>query len=86
MDKVYPTDLTDDQWALIEPRLPKPKPTGRPRTADLRLVINTIFYITKSGCQWAMLPTNLAKRSTVHDYFSAWKADGTWQVIQDMLR
>ena len=86
MDKVYPTDVTDEQWALIEPLIPPAKTGGRPRTADLRLVINTIFYLAKAGCQWAMLPTDLAKRSTANDYLNAWKADGTWQVILDTLR
>lgn len=86
MDKVYPTDLTDEQWVLLEPLLPAAKPGGRPRTVDLRQVLNTIFYLNKAGCQWAMLPTNLAKRSTAHDYLTAWKADGTWQAIQDALR
>ena len=86
MDPVYPTDLTDEQWAILEPLIPPPKPGGRRRTVDLRLVVNTIFYLTKAGCQWAMLPKDLAKRSTVNDYFSAWKADGTWQRILDALR
>jgi putative transposase len=86
MDHVYPTDLTDEQWAVIEPLIPPAKPGGRPRTVDLRLVLNTIFYLAKAGCQWAMLPKDLAKRSTTHDYLSAWTADGTWQAIQDALR
>jgi putative transposase len=86
MDPVYPTDLTDAQWAWLEPLLPPAKPGGRPRTVNLRLVLNTIFYLNKAGCQWAMLPKDLAKRSTAHDYLSAWKADGTWQLIQDTLR
>lgn len=86
MDKVYPTDLTDDQWAAIQPLIPPAKSGGRPRTADLRLVLNTIFYLAKAGCQWAMLPTDLAKRSTAHDYLTRWKADGTWQAVQDALR
>ncbi len=86
MTKVYPTDLTDDQWALLAPLLPAAKRGGRPRTADLRLVLNTIFYLSKAGCQWAMLPTDLAKRSTAHDYLSRWKADRTWQAVQDALR
>jgi putative transposase len=86
MDKVYPTDLTDEQWALLEPLIPPPKPNGRPRTASMRLVLNTIFYLTKAGCQWAMLPKDLAKRSTAHEYLIAWKADGTWQTILDTLR
>lgn len=86
MTKVYPTDLTDDQWALLAPLLPAAKRGGRPRTADLRLVLNTIFYLSKAGCQWAMLPTDLAKRSTAHDYLSRWKADGTWQAVLDAVR
>lgn len=86
MDKVYPTDRTDDRWGVIAPLIPPAKRGGRPRTADLRLVLNTIFYLAKAGCQWAMLPTDLAKRSTAHDYLSRWKADGTWQAIQDALR
>src|SRR3954464_8586369 len=86
MDQAYPTDLTDEQWAAVEPLLPPARHGGRPRTADLRLVLNTIFYLNKTGCQWAMLPSDLAKRSTANDYFSAWKADGTWQAILDALR
>src|SRR3954451_6573964 len=82
----YPTDLTDEQWALVEPLLPPAKHGGRPRVVDLRLVLDTIFYLTKTGCQWAMLPNDLAKRSTAFDYFTAWKADGTWQALLDALR
>ncbi len=85
-DKTYPTDLTDDRWALVEPLLPPAKPGGRPRTVDLRLVLDTIFYLNRSGCQWAMLPVGLAKRSTAFDYFKAWKADGTWAAVNDALR
>jgi putative transposase len=86
MDKGYPTDLTDEQWAVVQPLLPPAKRGGRPRIADLRLVLNTIFYLNKTGCQWAMLPKDLAKRSTAFDYFTAWKADGAWQAILDALR
>jgi len=86
MAKVYPSDLTDEQWALIEPLLPPARHGGRPRTVDLRQVVNTIFYLNKTGCQWAMLPSDLAKRSTTNDYFTAWKTDGTWQKILDALR
>jgi putative transposase len=86
MDKVYPTDLTDEQWALIEPLIPQPKHGGRPRKVNMRLVLNTIFYITKSGCQWAMLPKDLSKKSTAYDYFAAWKKDGTWQAVMDAMR
>jgi putative transposase len=86
MARRYPTDLTDEQWALVEPLLPAAKRTGRPRTVDLRLVLDTVFYLDKAGCQWAMLPTDLAKRSTAHDYFAAWQRDGTWQAVMDALR
>lgn len=86
MARRYPTDLTDEQWALVEPLLPPAKHGGRPRTVGLRLVLDTIFYLTRTGCQWAMLPTDLAKRSTANDYFTAWKADGTWQALLDALR
>jgi putative transposase len=86
MDPVYPTDLTDEQWTLVEPLIPAAKPGGRPRKIDLRQVLNAIFYLNKAGCQWSMLPKDLAKRSTVNDYFNAWKADGTWQRLMDAMR
>jgi putative transposase len=86
MDQVYPTDVTDAQWAMIEPLIPPAKHGGAPRTVNLRLVFNTIVYVNKTGCQWAMIPKDLAKRSTAFDYFSAWKKDGTWQKIMDTLR
>ena len=86
MNKVYATDVTDEQWALIEPLLPPVKHGGAPRTVNMRLVFNTILYLNKTGCQWAMLPTDLCKRSTAFDYFCAWKKDGTWQNSMDTLR
>ena len=82
----YPTDLTDEQWAILEPLIPPAKHGGRRRKISMRLVLNTIFYLNKSGCQWAMLPKDLAKRSTANDYLNAWKSDGTWQRIMDALR
>ena len=86
MNKVYATDVTDEQWALIEPLIPPAKHGGAPRTVNVRLVFNTILYVNKTGCQWAMVPKDLAKRSTAFDYFSAWKKDGTWQKLLDTLR
>jgi putative transposase len=86
MNRVYATDVTDEQWALIEPLIPPAKHGGAHRTVDMRLIFNTILYINKTGCQWAMLPKDLAKRSTAFDYFSAWKKDGTWQNLLDTLR
>lgn len=86
MEKVYDTDLTDEQWDVIGPLLPPAKRGGRHRRSDLRLVLNTIFYLSKTGCQWRMLPKDLAKPTTANGYFNAWKRDGTWQRIMDTLR
>jgi putative transposase len=85
MRKPYPSDLTDAQWALIEPLIPAPG-VGRPRTNDLRELLNAIFYLNRSGCQWDMLPHDLPAKSTVYDYFAQWRDDGTWQSIMDALR
>src|SRR5215211_7556915 len=86
MRQPYPTDLTDEQWALLEPLTPPAKPGGAPRTVDLREVINTLLYQARTGCQWDMLPHDLLAKSTVWDYFAAWRDDGTWQEILDALR
>jgi putative transposase len=86
MRKRYPTDLSDEQWALLEPLLPPAWPGGRPRAVDLREVVNTLLYQQRSGCQWDMLPHDLLARSTVYDYFARWRDDGTWQTALDTLR
>jgi putative transposase len=86
MRKPYRSDLTDAQWELIRPLLPPAKPGGRPRTVDLREVVNTLFYQARTGCQWDYLPHDLAAKGTVWDYFVAWHKDGTWQKIVDALR
>jgi putative transposase len=85
MRKPYPSDLTDEQWALIEPLIPVPT-VGRPRTNDMREVLNAIFYLNRSGCQWDMLPHDLPAKSTVYRHFAQWRDDGTWQRITDALR
>src|SRR5512135_2917418 len=85
MRKPYPSDLTDEQWEIIEPLIPV-NTVGRPRTVDMREVLNAIFYLNRSGCQWDMLPHDLPAKSTVSDHFAQWKADGTWQKILDALR
>jgi putative transposase len=84
--KAYRTDLTDEQWALIAPLLPPAKPGGRPRTVDLREVLNTLFYQARTSCQWDLLPHDLVPSGTAYDYFERWHADGTWQKILDALR
>jgi putative transposase len=85
MRKPYPSDLTDEQWAIIEPLIPV-HAVGRPRKVDMREVLNAIFYLNRSGCQWDMLPHDLPARSTVYDHFAQWRDDGTWQTIMDALR
>jgi len=86
--QAYPSDLTHEQWSIVEPLLPGARDDllGRPRKADLREVLNTILYLERSGCQWDMLPHDLLPKSTVYDYFAAWRDDGTWQRILDALR
>jgi putative transposase len=82
----YATDLTDDQWAILEPLIPPAKAGGRPRTIDMREVINTLLYQQRTGCQWDLLPHDLLPKSSVHDYYQAWREDGTWQRLVDALR
>ena len=82
----YPTNLTDAQWAIIAPLLPKPKPGSRVRSVNTREVLNAIFYLLRTGCAWRLLPTNFPKWTTVYYYFRCWKDDGTWKKIHDRLR
>jgi putative transposase len=86
MRKPYKTDLTDAQWTIVKPLIPPAKPGGRPRETDLREVLNTLLYQARTGCQWELLPHDLLPKSTVWDYFAAWRDDGTWQRITDALR
>src|SRR4051812_40905836 len=82
----YPSDLTDAQWALIEPHIPPVRPGGRPRKTAMRDVLDAIFYILRTGCQWRYLPGDLPPKSTVWRYFNRWRADGTPHTIHDLLR
>jgi putative transposase len=87
--KVYPSDLTDEHWAIVEPLIPPAKQSprgGRPREVDMREVLNTIFYLNRSGCQWDMLPHDLLPKSTVYDYFAQWRDNGTWAQMVKALR
>ena len=81
----YASDLTDAEWALIEPFMPLPSPIGRPRTADLRSVLNAILYMATTGCQWRQLPKEFPPYSTVQGYFYCWSRDRTFAVINHML-
>ena len=87
--KKYPSDLTDEQWAIMEPMIPPAKQSprgGRPRKVNMREVLNTLLYLHRSGCQWDMLPHDLLPKSTVYDYFVQWRDDGTWTKLVEVLR
>ena len=84
--RAYPTDLTDAQWALLAPLLPPAKPGGRPRSVDLREIVNAILYQVRSGGAWRLLPHEFPPWGTVHWYYRCWRLDGTWQQVHDALR
>ena len=84
--KPYPTDLTDEQWALLEPLLPAARPGGRPRSVDLREAANALLYLLRTGCPWRHLPHDLPPWGTVWAYFRRWRDDGTLDRLHDELR
>jgi transposase len=73
----YPSDLSEAEWALVAPLIPPAKRGGRPRDVDMREVLNAVFYLLSTGCQWDALPKDLPAKSTVYDYFSLWRSDRT---------
>ena len=81
----YPSDLTDEQWALIEPLIPGTA-GGRPRRTPMRDVLDALFYVNRTGCQWRYLPKDFPPKSTVWEYFGRWRRDGTLATIHDALR
>ena len=85
MRKPYPSDLSDEQWSVVEPLIPVHK-TGRPRVHDIREILNAIFSLTRAGCQWDMLPHDFPHKNTVYSHFKRWREDDTWQGIMDALR
>ncbi len=82
----YPSDLTDAQWRLISRRIPRAKPGGRPRSVDMREVINGILYLVRTGCSWRQLPHEFPPWGTTHYYYRCFRLNGTWQMIHDALR
>ncbi len=86
MSKAYPTNLTQDQFELLNDLIPEPKPGGRPREVDMWEVLNAIFYLLCEGCQWRALPGDFPSWQTVYTYFRNWRKDGTWLHIHDRLR
>jgi putative transposase len=85
MGKLYGTDMSDAAWALVEPHLPAPMPGGRPRTTCLRSVVDAIFYLLRTSCQWRLLPREFPPRSTVYHYYSTWRRRGIWTRLQRAL-
>lgn len=83
---VYPSDLTDAEWAVLAALLPPAKPGGRPRSVDLRRVVNGLFYLVRAGCAWRYLPREYGPWSTVYHYFRQFRRDGTWERVHAHLR
>jgi len=81
----YPSDLTDAEWALIEPEIPRAKGGGNKRTVNVREVLNGMLYVLSTGCQWKAIPKDLPPKSTVYDYFDLWDYDGTLKCIHHIL-
>ena len=81
----YPSDLTDEEWSLIEPLIPPGKPGGGQRRVDLRAVVNGLMYVLSTGCQWRAIPKDFPPRSTVYDYFSLWTWDRTLDRVHHAL-
>src|SRR5579872_791350 len=81
----YETDLSDEQWLLISPLIPRPLPGGRPRSTDERRVLEACLYLVKTGCQWRQLPADFPPWRTVYGYFAEWGKSGVWKRIHRKL-
>jgi transposase len=84
--KIYPSDQTDRQWAVLEPLLPPPSRRGRHRSVELRAIVDGILYVLGTGCSWRSLPRDLPRWITVYAYFRRWQQDGTWARVHQALR
>jgi len=84
--KTYSSNLNDAQWQHLQPLLPPAKPGGRPRTTDLRAILDAIFYLLRSGCTWRDLPGDFPPWGTVWSYYRTWRDDGTWEQLHATLR
>lgn len=85
-DQLYPSDLSDRAWKQLKPLIPPAKTGGRPRSSDMRRIVDAIFYITRTGCAWRYLPREYPPWKTVYGYFRRWRIDGVWERINDRLR
>ncbi len=84
--RAYPTDLTDAQWAVLEPLVPPPRPGGRPPKHPRRELVDAMLYVLRSGEAWRLLPHDLPPWQTVYHYFRLWRRDGTWERVNAALR
>lgn len=82
----YLTDLTDQEWEVLEPLVPEAKPGGRPRAHETRELLDAIFYVLRSGCAWRLLPHDFPPWQTAYHYFRLWRIGGAWERMHDALR
>ncbi len=84
--KAYASDVSDEEWAILERHIPKAKVGGRPRSVDMREIVNAIFYLLRSGCSWRLLPHDLPNWKTVYDDYRQWRQSGEWELLNSALR
>lgn len=84
--KPYKSDLTDREWEVLKALIPPPKPGGRPRSVNVREILNAIFYVLRTGCSWNMLPHDFPPSSTVYYYFRRWQRKGVWEEMEATLQ
>ena len=84
--KPYSTDISDSQWEILKPLIPSQKPGGRPRTVNLREIINSIFYILATGCPWRLKPHDLPPWATVYDYFRIWRIEENYCLDLEVVK
>ena len=82
----YATDLSEEEWWILEPLIPKAKRGGRPRAHETRELLDAIFYAVRGGCAWRLLPHEFPPWQTIYHYFRTWRLDGTWERINSVLR
>ena len=84
--RAYPSDLSDEQWSILEPNIPQPSLEGRPPTIERREVVNAILYVLRSGCPWRLLPYEFPAWQSVYYYFRRWQREGVWDRVLKALR
>lgn len=84
--KTYPSDLSDQEWAILEPLIPAPKTGGRPATHSRREIVNAMRYVLRNGGGWRALPHDFPPYTSVYDYFRAWRDSGLWERVNTVLR